>query len=490
MRKKNSAFCYLYDSIVAQIAAGRFPYGASLPSASQLCGIYQVGLRTVRDVMPVLQRDGYIRTQERRRPVVVYRPAAPLSGTNFVRTLLERRSSISADFEAMAVLMPPLLRFCAEQCTDEELHAYATASRRVRKAFHADVIESWRLSSSILNSILSKSGNPLFRDLYASLELFTQFSASGEQVHPFQRAKEIEAAQPFHWVLAPLLQRDHPEDERRLQLMYRIIGSYADEYLARLSAEYPDAPVPLAGAYHWDATRGRGFLYGEVAHDLTAKLSAGLWEDGAFLPDAAELAAQYGVSLYTVRRALSLLEGRGMVRVCNGQGTQVTLSQIARNPCCFSDPAQRRDAMAYLQACHLMVLLLPTAAALAFDRLSISDRDRLSRQLSEQGAAVMSSLLECVIAALPSDVLRTIFYELSKLLLWGSYFAMYPAAGDSIPILERHCRLALDLWGCGDRAGFADQLTGFYLYRFRHTQEFLLLEGRQEAGILSSPPSG
>lgn len=281
MRKKNSAFCYLYDSIVAQIAAGRFPYGASLPSASQLCGIYQVGLRTVRDVMPVLQRDGYIRTQERRRPVVVYRPAAPLSGTNFVRTLLERRSSISAAFEAMAVLMPPLLRFCAEQCTDEELHAYATASRRVRKAFHADVIESWRLSSSILNSILSKSGNPLFRDLYASLELFTQFSASGEQVHPFQRAKEIEAAQPFHWVLAPLLQRDHPEDERRLQLMYRIIGSYADEYLARLSAEYPDAPVPLAGAYHWDATRGRGFLYGEVAHDLTAKLSAGLWEDGA-----------------------------------------------------------------------------------------------------------------------------------------------------------------------------------------------------------------
>ena len=110
MRKKNSAFCYLYDSIVAQIAAGRFPYGASLPSASQLCGIYQVGLRTVRDVMPVLHRDGYIRTQERRRPVVVYRPAAPLSGTNFVRTLLERRSSISAAFEAMAVLMPPLLQ--------------------------------------------------------------------------------------------------------------------------------------------------------------------------------------------------------------------------------------------------------------------------------------------------------------------------------------------------------------------------------------------
>lgn len=41
MRKKNSAFCYLYDSIVAQIAAGRFPYGASLPSAEDIKNIFK-----------------------------------------------------------------------------------------------------------------------------------------------------------------------------------------------------------------------------------------------------------------------------------------------------------------------------------------------------------------------------------------------------------------------------------------------------------------
>lgn len=71
-------------------------------------------------------------------------------------------------------------------------------------------------------------------------------------------------------------------------MVYRSIGSYADEYPARLSAECPDTP-PLAGAYHWDAAKGRVFLYREVAHDLAARLSAGAWEGGGFLPLAAGL---------------------------------------------------------------------------------------------------------------------------------------------------------------------------------------------------------
>ena len=75
--------------------------------------------------------------------------------------------------------------------------------------------------------------------------------------------------------LAPLLERNYPEGERRLQLVYRSIGSYADEYLARLSAECPDTPTPRAGPYHWDAARGRVFLYSKAAHDLAAWLNAG-----------------------------------------------------------------------------------------------------------------------------------------------------------------------------------------------------------------------
>ena len=58
----------------------------------------------------------------------------------------------------------------------------------------------------------------------------------------FECTTRIEDARSFHWTLAPLLERNCPEGERRLQLLYRSIGSYADEYPARLSAECPDTP--------------------------------------------------------------------------------------------------------------------------------------------------------------------------------------------------------------------------------------------------------
>ena len=75
--------------------------------------------------------------------------------------------------------------------------------------------------------------------------------------------------------LAPLLERNYPEGERRLQLVYRSVGSYANEYPARLSAGCPDTPTPLAGPYHWDAARERVSLYSGAAHHLAARLNAG-----------------------------------------------------------------------------------------------------------------------------------------------------------------------------------------------------------------------
>lgn len=51
--------------------------------------------------------------------------------------------------------------------------------------------------------------------------------------------------------LAPCLSRITPRASRCLQLVYRSVGSYANEYPARLSAGCPDTPTPLAGPYHW-----------------------------------------------------------------------------------------------------------------------------------------------------------------------------------------------------------------------------------------------
>ena len=50
MEQKNRLFDFLYQSLREQIETGLLPYGSALPSMSQLCEIYHVGMRTVREL--------------------------------------------------------------------------------------------------------------------------------------------------------------------------------------------------------------------------------------------------------------------------------------------------------------------------------------------------------------------------------------------------------------------------------------------------------
>ena len=63
--------------------------------------------------------------------------------------------------------------------------------------------------------------------------------------------------------------------------------------------------------------------YQQIADDLLAKLRDGTHPVGSMLPTEVELSGQYGVSRYTVREALRLLEAMGLVDRRQGAGTTV-----------------------------------------------------------------------------------------------------------------------------------------------------------------------
>jgi len=62
-------------------------------------------------------------------------------------------------------------------------------------------------------------------------------------------------------------------------------------------------------------------LWVQVADDLRADITSGALPPGTRLPSEAELAAQYGVSRVTVRRATSTLAEEGLLVVLHGRGT-------------------------------------------------------------------------------------------------------------------------------------------------------------------------
>ena len=73
-------------------------------------------------------------------------------------------------------------------------------------------------------------------------------------------------------------------------------------------------------------------LHARLRDQLAARLAAGEWPPGTALPAESKLAVEYGVSLQTMRRAISHLEQEGLVDRQHGRGT-------------FSRPAKGTDSL-------------------------------------------------------------------------------------------------------------------------------------------------
>ena len=91
-------------------------------------------------------------------------------------------------------------------------------------------------------------------------------------------------------------------------------------------------------------------LHHQVYLDLGAALDEGEWRPGDRLPPERELAARYGCSLITVRRALSELAREGRLERARGRGTFVRRPPIIRNIAAragFADEMRARDLEPY-----------------------------------------------------------------------------------------------------------------------------------------------
>ena len=75
MRERQTLFESVFQSLEEQILSGRLGVGSRLESINELSARYGVGTRTVREVLRALKEKGYIRTEERKAAVVVYRQA-------------------------------------------------------------------------------------------------------------------------------------------------------------------------------------------------------------------------------------------------------------------------------------------------------------------------------------------------------------------------------------------------------------------------------
>jgi len=71
----------------------------------------------------------------------------------------------------------------------------------------------------------------------------------------------------------------------------------------------------------FELTEGPEYAYAQVANHLEKRIRAGELPPLARLPGERELAAEYGVALGTVRRAMQEMRERGLVTTTPSKGT-------------------------------------------------------------------------------------------------------------------------------------------------------------------------
>lgn len=79
-------------------------------------------------------------------------------------------------------------------------------------------------------------------------------------------------------------------------------------------------PSGVLGAL--DSTSDRA-VFRQIADQLREAIDKGRFKEGAKLPSESELVEHYGVSRMTVRNALSVLQGEGLVHSEHGKGVFV-----------------------------------------------------------------------------------------------------------------------------------------------------------------------
>lgn len=129
-------------------------------------------------------------------------------------------------------------------------------------------------------------------------------------------------------------------------------------------------------------TLNRNLLADQAADQLRRRLQAGEWEIGAKLPGETTLATELGVGRSTVREALRMLAGQGMLRPRQGAGVFVERTEPEADG--WESVLQRGAIVAVVEARAAIEI---EAARLAAARATADDVAAMRRALALRAAA-------------------------------------------------------------------------------------------------------
>lgn len=469
MELQETKFSFVYSEIKQRIMNNHIPPGDYLPSSRMLCNQFNVSRYTINRVFDALKEEGLIEIKPRIAPIVLSRTVMPES-KDILSDILRKRDDIVQIYQTYALLLPPLLVFASQNCNLEMLHHYKKTMKISRLGISAG---GWRSTSIFIKEILEIGGNHLLSNLYSTFELYSNLSFFIEEC-PYFLEKFLQKPVSFTRVIVDIL-RGNDLSIKYIQLVnlfQRFSDSIAD-VLERLSNTTPQYQTQYDISFSWKPTRGKDYFYSRIINDLNQKIGNGEYPRGTYLPYEKQLANQYGVSVSTIRKALAELEQRGLIKTLNGKGTVVIEPDDSQVKQLLSNSRRTEEALQYLHALQLLVLIIHPAALMAAPKFTSSELDELIEKLILPNSICIIDIFEAILKHIELEPLRVILTETFHLTEWGHYISYYDNKKRVLKNLNKQIIVAVKYLHEGDMKSFANDITDSYRYALKHAKEYM-----------------
>lgn len=464
----------IYDHFFTRICLGFYQEGDTLPSIGEAREMFGVSTRTIRKAYHMLEEGGYLSISRGRNAVVIRGAPGGQCREVCVAYFAARRDAI-LDLSWMAKkILPEIFLRGFLMMDGEGLDGLALSVEKMR-------IQNLQTQLQCFCRILAPLGNPLLTSFFWEISVFSRMTylrglftdeAENERDSENLRRRFME-----------MIDARRAEDSERLRtLICRFFGNcdvHVRAHFGELASRY--APASEQVPFTWRVYKGRpqqGFF---IAMKLIRKIYAEDYRLGEFLPSAADLAEEYGVSVITIRRTLVLLGRLGLTETINGRGTRVIPQEesVARQG--LQAPAVRKNLKIFLQTVQMLALTGEAVMLAAFPHFR-PDKVRRAAEIFRSETAydiVPFTCMELVADSDASPCLRELYGQLSDLFGWG-VILRFLARGSSVSGERRELIEEM-------RAGLAARDAGRFARGFSGLM-FHVLEGAgrrlRERGVL------
>lgn len=464
---------YLYQSILTQIYSGYFRFGQRLPSQQELCRQYNVGITTVRKVIRMLERDGFIETAERKRPTVIFQAEA----RSYIAVLKQRKRIILDMYNGMGYLLPQLHALGAMH-----YRSYKTL-REIINGIHKDMEqrELFVQGSRFFLELLSPFNNQVLYDLQTDSENYTDvpyLPISGLEDQYSITPGQVKGG--LADLLAIIQTKDHAALLTRLQQIFT--GGYdrTKRYLEDLEkCCHSDGQEQ---SHHLVTGKNRAHLYTVIARRLYRRILDGEFRDFKYIPSVPELMKEYSVSQATALSAVALLNDIGAVRTLDKKGTVVISHGEKPAPLRMDRAVIGDNLILFLDALQILAVCSRNLAHIVLsgmEEVACREAVKLWDRVNPQNTGeVVRTLLNIFKNNAPCSTLKSFFEQLDYLLIWGHYMerdwapAVYvdDKTAQYIDVL----RLAL---AKRDIEAFAEAVHAIYALSFSAARQQMLFYG-------------